>query len=47
MGISTIYFDCGCEFEVDDGVWDCNELCKKHRDKLCKEDLCEEEEDED
>jgi len=36
---SYLYFDCGCSFEVDEGRWDCSEICDKHYKELCKEDL--------
>lgn len=38
---SYIYFDCGCGFYVDDNQWDCEDLCKKHRKILDKEDYWE------
>ena len=39
MGTSYLYLDCGCEFNVEDDDWNCDKLCKKHKDKLCDEDL--------
>ena len=36
---SYLYFKCGCEFNIDDGDWDCDNLCNKHRKELCEEDL--------
>jgi len=35
---SYIYFDCGCSFNVTEGDWSVEELCKKHK-KEVKDDL--------
>jgi len=36
---SYLYFDCGCSFSVDEGVWYNEGLCTKHEKELCEDDL--------